>query len=271
MSIWPQGATSRCLRSKRPYVCLAVRLPLSLCSTPPPIRGVGGTWALAHSIINLCKNGIFGGHAAGQISGAVFPASSALPCRNVLCATAASRSCCCQVPSPPAISGRGGSAASEVRMALVHQPTIRVRRRWVTGDSWELFFGNENGEKKECGKNAGKLWENWAKTPPNNRRKLFPDLHPRLSRHYTMEVAAIEEQLPRDTKNTKVGNTNLCKLNIVTISSISLTVHKHTAFSENQFWFKHVARSQAAELDACTVIHHNHILPKQCRLCIYIK
>lgn len=194
----------------------------------------------------------------GQISGAVFPASSALPCRNVLCATAASRSCCCQVPSPPAISGRGGSAASEVRMALVHQPTIRVRRRWVTGDSWELFFGTENGEKKECGKNVGKIWENWAKTLPNNRRKLFPDLQPRLSRHYTMEVAAIEEQLPRDTKNT------LCKLNIVTISSISLTVHKHTGFSENQFWFKHVARSQAAELDACTVIHHNHILSKQC-------
>ena len=46
-----QGATSRCLRSKRPYVCLAVRLPLSLYSTPPPIRGVGGTWALAHFII----------------------------------------------------------------------------------------------------------------------------------------------------------------------------------------------------------------------------
>ena len=39
VSIWPQGATSRCLRSKRPYVCLAVRLPLSLYSTPPPIRG----------------------------------------------------------------------------------------------------------------------------------------------------------------------------------------------------------------------------------------
>ena len=48
-----QGATSRCLRSKRPYVCLAVRLPLSLYSTPPAIRGVGGTWALAHSIICL--------------------------------------------------------------------------------------------------------------------------------------------------------------------------------------------------------------------------
>jgi hypothetical protein len=116
------------------------------------------------------------------------------------------------------------------------------------------FLGPKTGRKK----NVGKMWENWAKTLPNNRRKLFPDLQPRLSRHYTMEVAAIEEQLPRDTKNT------LCKLNIVTISSISLTVHKHTGFSENQFWFKHVARSQAAELDACTVIHHNHILSKQC-------
>ena len=25
-----------------------------LCSTPPPIRGVGGTWALAHSILLQC-------------------------------------------------------------------------------------------------------------------------------------------------------------------------------------------------------------------------
>ena len=39
VSIWPQGATSRCLRSKRPYVCLAVRLPLSLYSTPLQLGG----------------------------------------------------------------------------------------------------------------------------------------------------------------------------------------------------------------------------------------
>ena len=31
-------------------------LPRLIASTPPPIRGVGGTWALAHFIIKISNN-----------------------------------------------------------------------------------------------------------------------------------------------------------------------------------------------------------------------
>ena len=45
-------------------------------------------------------------------------------------------------------------------------------------------------------------------TLPNNRRKPFHDLHPRLSRHYTMKVGAIEKQLPGNFIHATLQYTN---------------------------------------------------------------
>ena len=78
--------------------------------------------------------------------------SSARPCTT--CHLSRTPRPCPQVPWP-SISGRGGSAAGVVEMSLVHQPTIKVRRRVGSSPgSWReiidisVFTCNKKGLNK---------------------------------------------------------------------------------------------------------------------------